>query len=119
MLNQGIKHDEQLAHARGERDLRFFAGCAQTKIEGPQHRVAARYHQRAHVEHLAHLGATTLNRACPKHLGTVVVEWCDSHHSGNLATTQSAELGQMGEQSSDSDDAYCRHATEKLDLLAP
>ena len=54
-----------------------------------------------------------------KHLATVAVERCDSHQGGNLAPAKSAELGQMGEQSSDRDTTYCRHAPKQFCFLAP
>lgn len=31
MANHGVKHDEQLAHARGQRDFRFLAGAARKR----------------------------------------------------------------------------------------
>src|SRR6516162_7172253 len=51
MAHDGVKYDEQLAHARRKRDLRFLAGGTQTKIERLQYRVPASCHQCAHVKH--------------------------------------------------------------------
>jgi hypothetical protein len=88
MSNHSVEHDEQLAHGRGQRHLRFLAGGTQTKIKHPQHRVASGCY-RAHVKHRAHLGATAPNRARPAHLATVAVERCESHHQdGDLAAAE-------------------------------
>src|SRR2546426_8471110 len=78
MSDQGVKHDEQLAHACGERNLGFLTRGAEAKIKRPQHWIASRRHQRAHVEYRAHFGATAPDRSRSTHLATVAIERRDS-----------------------------------------
>ena len=88
----------KLAHAGGERDLRFLAGRQQAHVEASQDRIAAGCAQGAHIEYRTNLGAPTPNRPCPAQLAAVTVERRYSYQRGDLSSVQCAELRQMGQK---------------------
>src|SRR6202035_6029396 len=88
MSEHGVEHDDEFAHAGGERDLRFLAGRQQSRVKGAQDRIAASGDQCAHIEHGTNLGATAPNRTCTTELAAVVVERRYSDQRGNLLTIQ-------------------------------
>jgi hypothetical protein len=74
MSEHGVEHDDEFAHASGERDLGFLARCEQSRVKGAQGRIMASCHQGAHIEHGTNLGTTAPNRPCTTELAAVVVE---------------------------------------------
>jgi hypothetical protein len=56
MSEHGVEHDDEFAHAGGERDLGFLARREQSRVKGAQGRIAASCHQGAHIEHRTNLG---------------------------------------------------------------
>jgi hypothetical protein len=119
MSEDGIEHDEQLAHAGGERDLGFLTGCPQPCVKRLQHRVAARRYQGTHVEHRADLGAAAPNRAPAAQLAAVMIERCDAYQRCDLAAAESPEFRQMGQKGSHRDAAHRRYGAEQPCLFRP
>src|ERR1700688_1203972 len=98
MSEHGVEHDDEFAHAGGERDLRFLARRKQSRVKGAQDRIAASGDQCAHIEHGTNLGATAPNRTCTTELAAVVVERRYSYQGRDLSSAERAELRQVGQK---------------------
>ena len=119
MPENGIEHDEQLAHASGKRDLGFLAGRQQPRVKRLQHRITARSNQGGHIKHRANLGAAAPNRAPAAQLAAIVIERCDADQRGDFAAAEGAQFRQVGEQGSHRDTADRRYAAEQPGLFGP
>ena len=78
MPEDGIEHDQQLAHAGYECDRGFLASGQQSCIKRSQHWIAARCSQGTHIKHRADLRAAAPNRAPAEQLAAIMIEWCDA-----------------------------------------
>ena len=57
VFEHGIHDDQQLPHAGGEGDLRWFSLSTQMQVEGADDRVATHRGDAGHVERSSHLGS--------------------------------------------------------------
>jgi hypothetical protein len=74
MFQHRIEDDQQLAHARHERDLLGLARCKQTVIERLDDGIKARGHEGAHIQCGADRRAATPDGAPSSHGAAVAVE---------------------------------------------
>src|SRR5881409_3770144 len=73
MLQHGVKNSQQLMHARRQGDFFDFPRREEPFVKDFDLRVEARGHQRAHVEHRAHMRAPAPDHAPPAEGPTVTM----------------------------------------------
>jgi len=98
MLEHCVKHNQQLAHAGGQRDLRRFAVTAQPLIEGAEGGVVAAAGQGSHIEHIPYVCSATPDQTLAAPRTTIAVKRRYPDQGGNLSTIERAQFGQMGER---------------------
>ena len=119
MLQHGVEHDQQLSHARGEHDLRGFPGRAQALGERANDGIAARRHERAHIEDGADLGAPAPDGARSSPRPAVPIQGGHPHQRGDLFAGQRAEFRQRRQQRRRQHRPDAGRAPQERLLLAP
>ncbi len=74
VLQHGIEHDEQVAHPGGEGHLLRFPCGTQAVIEGLNHRIAPRGHQRPHIQDRANVRASSPDGTFPPEGAAIAIE---------------------------------------------
>src|SRR2546428_13236087 len=93
MFEHGVENGEQLTHARGEGELRRFAGGAEPLVEGDEDRVMAYGHDGTHVEHGPDLRAPAPDRPAAAEGAAIAVEGGDAHERRDLLAGRRARRG--------------------------
>jgi hypothetical protein len=119
MLEHCVKDNQQLAHAGGKRDLRWFAVTEQPLIEGAEHWVTTAPRQRCHIEYIPYVTATAPNHALAAPRTTIAIKRCHADQGGNLPPIKRAEFRQMGEQVQAQYLANAWYRAQQVFLLAP
>ena len=84
--DEGIEHDEHLAHGRYLCHLLRFATGYESLVEGPDVWIRLRRRQRGHIEHGSYAGSPTPGRPSATEGAAVTVERCYTDERGNLST---------------------------------
>src|SRR6185503_11146051 len=73
MFQHRIQHDQQLPHTSGQHHLLRLARGAQALVARTYDRIAARRHERGHIEHRPDLRPAAPDRALPAPRPTVTI----------------------------------------------
>ena len=98
MLQHGVENRQELVHARREGDFLDFTSGQQTLVEGPNHWVETCRHERAHVQHGAHMRAASPNGAPTPHGPTVAIEGRHTDQGRDLLPRERPQLGEFQHQ---------------------
>src|SRR5215218_7307484 len=114
-----VEDREQLSHAGDQRELLRLARGDQGDVEGADHHVALRRHERRHVEHCAYRGAPALYKTTATHGARVATEWGDADEFRDLAPREAPELRQIRQQGAREHRPHTGYALEQLITLTP
>jgi hypothetical protein len=93
-----IGQDDELAHDRRQGDFGRLSRPEQRLVLGFQIRIEAGCHQRRHGQRLAHMGATTADRAAATRGSTIAGHRSQAGEAGHLALFESSKVRHVDEQ---------------------
>src|ERR1700675_4347956 len=94
----GIEDDDELAHAGDESLLAGFSGGSELGVIRSDDRVGPAGDQGRHAKTGAHRGAAAGDGTATAQRAAVAVDRRDPDQGGDLAASEPAELGQLGDQ---------------------
>ena len=95
MLQHGIENRHQLMHTRRQSDFFDFPRSEQPLIKGFDLRIKPCRHERAHVQHGAHMRATSPNGAPASQGPTVAIEGRHADSGRDLLPCECPQLGKF------------------------
>ncbi len=95
MLQHGIENGQQLMHTRRQGDFFDFPRGEEPLVKRFDLRVVARGHQRAHVQHGAHMRAPAPDRAPTAEGPTVAIEGRHADQGRDVLPCACPQLGEF------------------------